>query len=476
MGSRARHLNPRHRDGERRVPAFAFYAVVAIVVLMPIPLGANRDWIWPWFALATWLVAAVWAAGVALGRWRVSFVLKNSTRLTGLLLAIWAWTWCYALGLTRAIDAAVPFDPDAAWLEAIKQGFYVTLALLLLGTIDSRRRLMALLVAIFIGGALQAAFADFMTLSGIEWNAFGPKVVNRGVATGTFVNRNHLAGYLALAGAVGVGLLVAQLGQGAAVDWRDRVRAWLRVLMGPRAWLRAGLVVIVLGIVLSQSRMGNLAFFLALAVAGAAALWLMRPLPRNLFWLLVSLLVIDALLLGSWLGVERVAERLRQSTVAAVTTGVASVDSERAAVTQATLALWARHPHVGVGPGSFRVAFPEAKPDSVQLFYDHAHNDWAELLAERGWPGFLLWLAVIVNAVASCLRTLRRSDDPRLRGASFGVLAALVAICAHGLADFNGAIPAYMAATIALVAAAEAGRKLIRGPATGPGEPHETIT
>ncbi len=462
MGSRARQLSQRRHGGERRAPTFVLVAVIAVLVCLPVPFGGNRDWIWPWFAAITWLVAAMWAVGIAAGRWHAGFVLRHSPTMIVLLLAGWAWTWCHALGLTRVIDADVPVDPDAAWLEAIKQGFYVTLALMVLGAVDSRRRLMALLLALFIGGAAQAAFADFMTLSGIEWHAFGPKVVNRGVATGTFVNRNHLAGYLALTGALGVGLLVAQLGQGASVDWRDRVRAWLQVLMGPRAWLRAGLVVIVLGLVLSQSRMGNLSFFLALAMAGALALWLMRPLPRNLFWLLVSLLIIDAVLLGSWLGVERVAERLRETTVAAATTGLASVDAERAEVARATFDLWTRHPHTGVGPGGFRVAFPEAKPESVQLFYDHAHNDWLELLAERGWPGLLGWLALMGYGLVSALRTLRRSVDPRLRGAAFGISAALMAVILHAVADFNGAIPAYAAATHALLAAAVVTRKLAR--------------
>jgi O-antigen ligase len=82
------------------------------------------------------------------------------------------------------------------------------------------------------------------------------------------------------------------------------------------------------------------------------------------------------------------------------------------------------------------------KPDSVQLFYDHAHNDWAQLLAERGVVGALAWLALPLAGFACALRAMRRRRDPALRGAAFAAAAGLVALAVHGLADFNLQIPA----------------------------------
>ena len=88
-------------------------------------------------------------------------------------------------------------------------------------------------------------------------------------------------------------------------------------------------VPLVVGLVLTQSRMGNVAFFAGLGAAGVAAMVAMRPLPRTLAWFLVSVVVIDLVVLGSWVGVERVATRLRETTVATPATAGASSDVER---------------------------------------------------------------------------------------------------------------------------------------------------
>jgi putative inorganic carbon (HCO3(-)) transporter len=143
---------------------------------------------------------------------------------------------------------------------------------------------------------------------------------------------------------------------------------------------------------------------------------------------------------------------LRETTVAAPATPGASSDAERVDVARATLAIWRGHPWFGVGPGGFRAAFPAAKPASVQLFYDHAHNDWAQLLAERGVIGGGAWLALPLAGMALALRAMRRRRDPAIRGAAFGAIAALTALGVHGFADFNLQIPANAALFHAAIA------------------------
>src|SRR5207248_2416144 len=89
-----------------------------------------------------------------------------------------------------------------------------------------------------------------------------------GVATGTFINRNHLAGYLEMCLAAGVGLMLAELSSSRAASWRDSARHLLRTLLGNKARVRLALVVMVTGLVLTRSRMGNTAFFASLTSVG----------------------------------------------------------------------------------------------------------------------------------------------------------------------------------------------------------------
>ena len=63
-----------------------------------------------------------------------------------------------------------------------------------------------------------------------------------GVATGTFINRNHLAGYLEMCLAAGVGLMLAELSSTRAAGWRDSARQLLRTLLGNKARVRLALV------------------------------------------------------------------------------------------------------------------------------------------------------------------------------------------------------------------------------------------
>ena len=76
------------------------------------------------------------------------------------------------------------------------------------------------------------------------------------------------------------------------------------------------LVVMVIGLILSRSRMGNGAFFNSLLITGLIAL-LFSPSFRQpgVYGLLLSIIIIDIFLLGSWFGLEKVVQRMEQTTL-----------------------------------------------------------------------------------------------------------------------------------------------------------------
>jgi hypothetical protein len=73
--------------------------------------------------------------------------------------------------------------------------------------------------------------------------------------------------------------------------------------------LRLALCVLVIALTTTHSRMGNSAFFSSLLIAGGIGIVLSRHATRNTVILLASLIAIDLFIVGSWFGVEKLAQR-----------------------------------------------------------------------------------------------------------------------------------------------------------------------
>ena len=440
-----------------------FLLLLLWLFVLPWPLGANRDWIWPWLSAALLLIAAlaIWQQGGRL-RWhdmhpglRIALIGAASVALIDLLRVL-----VFAVSGDGATAPWSLADPDAGKLGALKSASLAVLLGLLVMLVKSRRRARWLLSTLFVGGVLQALTALIITLGGYSFNWFGHPFVEPAHVSGTFVNRNHFAGMLELSAAAGFGLLASGLhASDAAENWREWLRRVVQALLGSRFAVRAGLAVLVVALVLTRSRMGNAAFFLGLTTAGIAALIWWRPLPRILIWLLVSIIAVDLLVLGAWVGVDKVAERMAETRLvstavppsstdaagdapAAAASTLEPSDAERVAVAGAAIALWQQRPWLGHGAGSFRLVLPHVKPASVSLFYEHAHNDYLQTLVERGIAGFVLWCGGLLGLLWAALTALRGAVDSLVRGLALATIYAAAALGAHSLVDFNLQIPA----------------------------------
>ena len=212
-----------------------------------------------------------------------------------------------------------------------------------------RGRLRLVAYALVLSGLAQAVYGGLMHLAGEDLVIFGANIGHSSEASGGFVNRNHLAGFLEIALAVGIGLMIADLEDTGLRSWRRFVRDLARVLLSRKAPLRIVLVVMVVALVMTHSRMGNTAFFASLLVAGALGLVLSRHATRSTVILIVSLLVMDIFIIGAWFGVEKTVQRLEQTTRHDV--------EERVDPSGQALAIFRDFPAVGSGPGTFYTAF-----------------------------------------------------------------------------------------------------------------------
>ncbi|MBZ0273379.1 O-antigen ligase family protein, partial [bacterium] len=119
-----------------------------------------------------------------------------------------------------------------------------------------------------------------------------------------------------------------------------------------------------------------------------------------------------------------------------------------------SLRLVAAAPVLGVGAGMFGDAFAVVRAPSILARYEHAHSDYLEILCETGPLGLAAIAAMILWTVVASLRARARRTSRFARSIALGALVGVVAVGAHGLVDFNFAIPANLVTFFALLALA----------------------
>ena len=427
----------------KSAPRGLFIAYLLLLLWLPLPLGSNRPLAWAAVELWVFALAIGWLVSYARGNVRLRSVPRGAwpALLCGALWLAYVWLQMLPLpiGLLELISpeaaraytaAAQPSPPGFAPLMldqygglhgALKSTAYVLFFALTLVLLDSHERIAASAYTLVVSGFLQALYGGIVALN-------GPAGL---VANGTFVNRNHFAGYLELCLAVGLGLLIGNLTGESAQSWRQFARNVVALLLSPTMQLRLALVCMVIGLVLSRSRMGNSAFFVSLLVTGAIGLAFSKRATRSMVVLIASLVVIDIAIVGTYFGMERVVERIEQT----------QMENERHESVQA-VSVWKEFPVFGSGLGSFHIVFPKYPEKDLGVLFTHAHNDYVQFLVETGVLGFALVGLIVVLSLFAALKAQYLRGDPLMRGLSFGAIMGIVALMIHSWVDFNLQIPA----------------------------------
>lgn len=405
----------------------------ALVFLLPLPFGLDTGWAWSFAGLTVFTLLAFELRTLS-AKQRFSQLpylpLPVAFRRAAIPLSlIWGvQIWCVVQWLAFSLS---PHDSLLSLQKGFTYAGFFTLCLLI---IDTRQRVKEVIWIVVLAAAVQAVYGSTMTLSGLEYGFFEPKEKYFGVATGTFLNRNHLAGFMELSLALGIGLLLGQPAHYSGT-LRQRARQVVKMLLSTKVILRLLLAILVIALVLTRSRMGNTAFFASLLIAGALALLLMRNKTTATTVLLSSLLIIDIAIVGTFFGVDKVAERLQNSS---------SETESRDEVTRDTFNLWKEHPVAGIGAGTFIYIYPNKKSDDIPStkYYNNAHNDYAQFLAEFGLPAFIALGAIVLWSLWWGVGAMRQRNSSFYQGVGFASTMAIVAMGFHSTVDFNLQIPA----------------------------------
>jgi len=449
--------------------AVLFYGVVALLVVSPLFRGGARPLpllVMELLALAL-LVWRFWQppAGsqpLSLATWGFLTLLFLLPLAQLLVAPIGLWTELpgrsfYAKALEQAGVGGADFEwraisliqtaTESAWLALLPP-----LAVFLAAVNLTSQQLLQL-VRVFLGIATAEA------LLGLIQYGDGPDSLFRlgntlmgDSASGTYINRNHLAGLLEIALPVGLALLAATVGQGRPPHARGSqgrrgrtFRQWLARFSVARinqaAIYGAAALAILLGLIFTRSRAG-----VGLAMLGillSTLLFSNRLGGRNVYGLIGTLTAVG-IGLASLIGLAPVLGRFAL---------LDSIEEGRWKIFDATLQAIGEFFPLGSGAGTFEDVMRRFHPAEFPgVTINRAHNDYLEWLLEFGLIAALLIVVWLLFYVRQWGRVWKRSEWTPFRFAQVGAGIALLLMMLHSLVDFNLRIPANAVFTAFLAA------------------------
>jgi O-antigen ligase len=430
---------------------------LACVLISPIPFGANRPWAWCLFAVLFGLMGLIFCVQVLLGKRQLHLHFRGV--LSAFIL------WCIPVGwaILQASDLAVPnwthpfwkladeqlpngvqahisIDPQETWTALMRLVSYaIVFALSLQFNRDSDKAVITFKALAYAGFAyaLYGVINDLGKFDTILWF---DKWVGQGLVTSTFVNRNSYATYAGLTLLASMPMLFeifhTSLKYGLASNYGRQyfysnvfLRGWFPLLLA---------ITIISALIMSESRGGFLSTTLGF-VCLLIILLISNKINKKSG--LLTLVVLIAAL--SWVVLEKSFDILIDRFDAL------DIESEgRALVYDIVSKASFENRWLGLGYGTFDNSFRLYRDETINGFYDKAHNTYLENIFELGWvQASALFLSIIWLSVI-CLRGVwvRRRNwlYPAL---GFG---ASVLVGAHAFVDFSLQIPA-VAYTYALM-------------------------
>ena len=455
-------------DGADIADKWIFGALVGLLFWVPLPLGSNRTWAlgvlvaWAFVLLAG--VAYVWRRHSDAAWQRLAQFGVPLTLLGAFVALVWAQTWPMPGQWVAAVSpeswrvetgvASARFSLDVYQnrIYAAVSSAYWALFVVAVLTVRDKRRLELLAWCIVWAGLVQAVLGVVLFSTTAHYQIFFFDTIHDRVK-GSFGYHNHFAGYMELCLSVGIGLMLARLGSDKTQrgNWRHRIARVLDFILSEKMRLRLMLVVLVIALVLTRSRMGNTGFFAAMLVVGAVTLLLTRRSAPAMVALIVSLIVVDVFVIGTWVGLEKVMERVQGTNMSIENQGAEESVELRADAARHGLDLVKAFPVFGTGGGSFYNSYIRYRTPRPG-FFDHAHNDYVEMAADYGLVGIGLLGALVLTTAWQCLRAIAKRRSSLPRGISFGVLMAIVALAIHSTVDFNLQLPANALTLVVILA------------------------
>jgi O-antigen ligase len=395
--------------------------VLAILCFAPLATGAVR---------ALEFLVVQYLTVVAAVLWGIRLWLKPRPQFLTPPFA-WGVLAFTAYAVVRYFTADIEY---VARLELSRVIVYAVLFFLIVNNLHRQETVNLVgytLLFLAMGIAFYAGY-QFFTGDNRVWHFRGAYT---GRGTGTYINPNHLAGFLEVLLPLGLAYTIA-----------GRMKPVLRILLGYST------CVITVGLAVSLSRGAWVATALALFLFFGILLF-------HRGYRLTALLAL-IVMVGGAVAVLPKAEVLRQRAVRGLEEMRGS-EYSRYRLWGPALDLWRENTWAGIGPGHFDYRFRSVRPQEIQLRPDRAHNDFLNTLVDWGVIGLGLVLGALGVLAVGILRAWRRvggvaADLGHRRSNRFafvlGASTGLVALFIHSAVDFNMHVPANAMIAVTLMA------------------------
>jgi O-antigen ligase len=391
-----------------------FVALCAILIFGPLALGVVDDWATALFEIGSAAILLLWAA------WQLTLV-EVKVR--------WSPLFAPLLVFFGLVLAQIAFHRTAYLYDSLSELWryiaYGILTFVAVQLIQADERVIVrfgYVMAAF--GSIYAVFAvlqSFTSYGKIYWR-IKPQA---GSVYGSYVNHNHYAGLMEL-------LLPIAM----ALGFTGSVWGAKRLLLVFASVLMAA------SVFLSQSRGGM--FAVIVETIFMAGLWAPLFSRRKSAAVFLLFCLVTATFLW-WIAPQQVGSRISDTH-----------DPARWSIHRDSIRMFAAHPFLGSGLGTFATVFPRYRTFFDGLFINSAHDDYLEILLDCGLAGFgiVVWFLVVLYREG--LRTLRPAKRSLAAMVSIAALAGCTGILAHSFVDFNLHIPANAALFYVLGAIAAA--------------------
>ena len=281
-----------------------------------------------------------------------------------------------------------------------------------------------LIIAIFLVGVFESLYGIFEFFSGhrhilnLDWSGRISSV------TGTFVNRNYFAGYLLMVIPLSIGGFFSRETRqpGRFKGWRHRLSS----LDGKELLLGFGLILMILALLLSASRMGILSLLISFSLI---SLLFRNPQGGQRVSKVPAMIFGLALLWAAWIGLDAVISRFFTVSEDLKSRWMIWVD---------TFGILKDFPLLGSGLGTFTEVFSMYRSSHILGLVTHAENDFLQLASEVGLLGSGLLLALFLFLffkAALGIRSLSRGNPQRY--IAIGGLVGILALMLHSIVERN---------------------------------------
>ena len=407
---------------------FSFLIICLAIILSALAYGTVHAWSLAVFFLGSVVILVLWMVDSwNLGAFRIS---RNFLQLP--LLGLLALGLIQLLPLRNPDSAgstSVPlvhslsFNPYATRFIVIE----IVALLIYFGAtlvfVDTPKRLRLLVRTITIFGFFLAIFGltqSFTSPTRVYWIRELPQ----SQAFGPFINRHHFAGYMELAIALPLGLVLSN-----AVEREKKfIYLFAAALMAVALIMtnsRGGLVSLIAELIFLVSLMG-------IGRRHRKKRTDKRPRLKSAAMKAGLALAIVIALFGGvvLLGGEDALSRIVGSVNADdPTTG-------RAHFWSVTVDIIKNHPVIGTGLGAFGVVYTGYDSRNGLYRLEQAHNDYLQVLSDGGLVGAALGLLFLVALFRMGFARRESRDDFR-RGVATGALAGCFAVLVHSFFDFT---------------------------------------